>query len=136
MSDDKLAKGQQKDPGLMKALRLVVHRAGGAKRVAAMLWPQTKLGTAHQRLLACLDLRRREHFSPEELILMLRIGKDLADHAAMELLATLSGYSKPYPMATEDERADLQRRYLKAVEGQQAALAKFDEIERRRKKDR
>ena len=135
MSESSEPKGQKKDPGFMKALRLVVHRAGGAKRVAAVLWPKIKLVTAHQRVLGCLDLRRREHFSPEELIFLMRIGKEVADHSAMESFATLSGYSKPYPIATEDERVDLQRRYLKATEDQQAALAKFEEFERKWKKD-
>lgn len=120
--------GPKKDLELMKALRLIVHRGGGAKKVACWLWPGMRVPTAHGRLLASLDHRRRERLSPEEFMMLLRLGRDLADHTGMELFASMCGYSKPYSVSTEDERADVQRRYIKAATEQREAADRYEAL--------
>ena len=98
-----------------EAAREVVRAAGGTKKVAVELWPAKPLAASTQRLTDCLNHQREEKLSPDELMLLLRIGKDVSCHALIEYMSGEVGYSRPLPVSADDEKAQLMRGYIEAV---------------------
>lgn len=108
------------------ALRAIVERAGGAKNTGMRLRPSKSADEAGRWLLDCLNPSRAERLSPEDLLHLLRIGRDVGYHGAMTYLAGEAGY-RAEPVEPEDERARLQREFVEAVK----ASAKIaDKLER------
>lgn len=105
------------------ALKDIVKAAGGAKSVGCKLWPEKTPESAHRILLDCLNDSRAEKFSPEQVLLLLKIGREVNCHAAMNYVARETGYSDPTPIEPEDERARLQREFVEA----QKAMSKLAE---------
>jgi hypothetical protein len=58
---------------------------------------------------------RREHFTPSQVLWLLRAGREAGCHAAMGYLAAQAGYAEPVPVTPEDERARLQREFVQAA---------------------
>lgn len=100
---------------LNDALREVVQAAGGNKKVGTMLYPEMPADHAAGRVRDCLNPDRREVFNPEQVLLLLRIGRQCGCHSAMGYLAFESGYSTPVPMEPEDEVIRLQREFVEAT---------------------
>ena len=63
----------------------------------------------------CLNDSRREVLSPSQVILILRIGREIDCHAAMNFIARECGYSDPTPTEPESEIARLQREFVEAT---------------------
>lgn len=101
---------------IYEALRDVVRVAGGPKAVGARLWPGKSIQEAQTRLLNCLDHNRSEKLSPEDLLVLLRIGRQVGCHVAMKFLCQECGYTEPQPMEPADEKAELQRQFIEAVQ--------------------
>lgn len=99
------------------ALREVVRCAGGPKVVGAKLWPEIDPDKAGRRLSDCLNDTRREVLSPSQVMLLLKIGRQIGCHAAINFIARESGYGDPSPMEPEDEIARLQRDFVESVKG-------------------
>jgi hypothetical protein len=97
------------------ALREVVQSAGGFKVVAVRLWPDMPPDHAAGKLRDCVNSDRREHLTPGQVCLLLKIGRDAGCHAAMHFMARYAGYADPQPIEPEDERAALQREYVEAA---------------------
>lgn len=74
------------------ALRSLIDRAGGPKRVAAQLWPNKPLEQATRWLADCLNTDRAAKLDPEELVALLRIGHDADAHMAMAYIGQQAGY--------------------------------------------
>lgn len=109
------------------ALRETVQCVGGFKVVGLRLWPEMPADHAAGKLRDCLNHDRRERLSPEQLLLLLRLGREHGCHSAMHYLASESGYTTPQPLEPADERAELQRAYIESAR-HMARLA--DRIER------
>lgn len=108
------------------ALGAVVAACGGAKVVGAKLWPEKSPETAARLLKDCLNPDRPEKLSGDQMLLLLRMGRERGCHAAMQYIASDCGYTAA-PIEPEDERAKLQRDYIEAAR-QMARLA--ERIER------
>lgn len=93
----------------------VIHAAGGFKIVGQRLFPELAPDHAGNKLRACLDDERREKFSPQQIVLLLRIGRESGCHALINHITSESGYSNPYPVEPEDEIARLQREFVEAT---------------------
>jgi hypothetical protein len=63
----------------------------------------------------CLNENREARLNPEQLILLMRLGRDKGCHAAIDYICAAAGYSKPVPIEPDDEKAALQRQFIKAV---------------------
>lgn len=87
------------------ALREVVQQLGGAKAVGAVLWPEKSVEQAQVLLLACLNSERKERLSPEQLVLLLRKGREAGCHAAINFICESCGYSAPLPVNPVDAQA-------------------------------
>ena len=109
------------------ALREVVQCCGGFKAVAVRLWPDMAADHAAGKLRDCLNHDRRERLTPEQLLFVLRLGREAGCHSGMQFLSREAGYADPQPIEPEDERAALMREYVDTAK----ALAKMAErIER------
>ncbi len=97
------------------ALREVVAALGGSKKVGALMWPEKSLSEAHNLLLACLNSERRERLTPDQVLFLMRQGREAGCHAAMAFIAQHCGYAEPVPLEPEDEKARLQREFVEGV---------------------
>lgn len=87
-----------------QVLSEVVTRVG-PKEVAYRLWPTKKNGYAWLR--ECLDPDKPGKLDPQEFIAILKMGREIGIHWAMEHICDESGYERALPKSPEDERADL-----------------------------
>lgn len=99
---------------LYDALKEVIQQAGGSKVVASKLWPEKTPDSAHRILLDCLNENRAEKLSPEQVLFLMRIGREVGCHAAINYMTRESGYSDPQPIEPEDEKAKLMREFITA----------------------
>lgn len=115
---------------IYEALRDLVRAGGGAKLVGALLWPGKSVQEAQTRLLNCLDHNRPEKLSPEDLLVLLKIGRKAGCHVAMRFLLQECGYAEPVPAEPADEMAELQRRFVGAVDEQRKMLERMERLTR------
>jgi hypothetical protein len=111
-----------------EALREVIRALGGTKAIAPTLWPELSIECAHRRLLDCLNDDRRDKLSFEQVLLLLRLGRQGNCHAAMTFICRECGYSDPLPIEPADERAQLERDFIAAVKHQAALLARMERL--------
>ncbi len=103
---------------LNEALIETVVACGGSKAVGVAIWPAKGVEAAQRHLLACLNSERNEKLGPEEIELILSMGRKRGCHAVMQYLDQSLSYAEPQPIEPKDELADLLRQYL-ATRGQQ-----------------
>lgn len=97
------------------ALGTLVAALGGPKKVGPMLWPEKTLDAAAQLVRDCLNSARKERFDPEQTLLLLKKGREIGCHDAVNFICGEAGYANPAPIEPEDEYARLQREYINAV---------------------
>jgi hypothetical protein len=96
---------------IFDALGAAVQAAGGTKRVAGKLWPTLDSTSATARLRGCLNPDHAQKLCPEELLAVMRLGKEAGDNSAMEFLARELGYElKPLSPGEAKKRAKRVRR--------------------------
>ncbi|MDR0249855.1 MAG: hypothetical protein LBI35_00835 [Burkholderiales bacterium] len=100
---------------LNDALKEVVLTLGGTKRVGSMLWPEKSADEAGRRLADCLNPDRRDRLDPEQVLWLLREGRQTDCHSAMHFICASAGYAPAAPVKPEDELAALQREYIEAA---------------------
>ncbi|WP_116364432.1 hypothetical protein [Parahaliea mediterranea] len=96
------------------ALGHVCSSLGGLKVVGYMLWPALSPDSAGRKLANCLNPERPENLKPEEVMQVLRAGREKGVHSGMTYLADQCGY-EARAIEPEDERARLQRDYIAAT---------------------
>jgi hypothetical protein len=111
------------------ALREVVRACGGAKVVGCKLWPEKAPDAAARTLADCLNDARAEKLSPDQVLLLARMGRERGCHAVLAFFAAECGYAQPVPIEPEDERAALQREYIEATKVLAHLAARIDRIE-------
>lgn len=110
------------------ALGDLVRALGGPKSVGEALWPKKAPDDAAGRVKDCLNRNRRETFDAEEIMWLLKRGREVGCHGPIAWICTQSGYSVPEPVEQETELAKLLREYL-ALEGRQGELKpKIEEL--------
>lgn len=100
---------------IVDALRELVAQMGGTKAVGARMRPELPADHAGRWLADCLNGNRREHLAPEQLMWLLREGRQIGAHGAMGWIAGEAGYTSPQPLEPDDERSQLQREYIEAA---------------------
>lgn len=96
------------------ALKDIVRALGGTKKVGPMLWP-SKGAAGGDYLRDCLNAKRRETLDCEEMLTLLKWGREIGCHSAMHYLADATGYKRPEPSQPEDEASELMRRHIESV---------------------
>lgn len=99
-----------------EALGGVVLALGGAKKVGAMLWPDLPIERAAQNVRDRLNSDRRERFSPQQVVFLLRQAREAGYHAAMRWLAGECGYVAPRPAERDAQKAELQLQFVRAAQ--------------------
>jgi len=74
------------------ALRAVVKALGGYKAVGVRMRPELPMEQAKDWVRHCLDASRRERFTPDQVLWLLREARQVGFHAAMDFLAADTGY--------------------------------------------
>lgn len=110
------------------ALGDLVRAAGGPKAVGLTLKPEKSADDAAGWVKDCLNRNRREKFDPEQIMWLLRKGREVGCHDPVRWICTNSGYTAPEPVEAETELTKLLREYLE-IEGRRAHLKpKIDEL--------
>ena len=110
------------------ALREVIQAAGGYKKVGAMMFPDIPADHAAGKVRDCLNSERRERFTPEQVMMIARIGRQVGSHALMTYMARESGYADPAPVEPEDEVARLQREFVEATKSLAGLASRIEHI--------
>lgn len=110
------------------ALRETVQCCGGYKAVGLMLWPEMAADHAAGKLRDCLNPDRRERLTPEQVCLLLHLGREHGCHSAMHYIARSAGYAEPQPVEPEDERAGLMREYVEAARAMQRIAERIESL--------
>jgi hypothetical protein len=111
------------------ALREVVRACGGPKVVGCKLWPEKTPDAAARTLSDCLNDARAEKLSPDQVLLLARMGRERGCHAVVAFFASECGYAAPVAIEPEDERAQLHREYIEAVKVLAVLSSRIDRIE-------
>ena len=90
---------------ILKALDDVVRAWGTYEQVAGQLWPNIK--TAYNKLKNKLNPDHHEQFHPEEIITILKKGRELGCHTAMYFLCDEAGYERPREAAPKSRRTEI-----------------------------
>lgn len=114
------------------ALRAVVERAGGAKAVGRMLRPGKSPDEAGRWVLDCLNSSRHERFAPEDLLHVLRIGREVGYHGAKHWIDSETGYSPTPPLDPEDQQAELIRVIATASDELRRATEALERVQSRK----
>jgi hypothetical protein len=101
-----------------EALREVVRALGGPKDVGKWLFPHLPVDDAKNRINDCLNRNRRDKFDTEQLVAILRRGREVGCHAAMNFVSDQAGY-RAIPIDPREEKS-------RAVEEVAAARASLD----------
>ncbi len=108
------------------ALKAGVQFMGGAKLVAARLWPNKPIEQARKDLLDCLNRDNDRKLDAEEILSLLRMFRQAGYHGAKHWIDEEVGYQPSDPKDPEIERD----RLAEAIE---SAATKFDELTRQAK---
>lgn len=103
-----------------------VKALGGSKVVGHKLWPEKAVDAAQRHLLACLNEDKPERLTPDHLMLVLRMARDIGHHAAIFQMCSLLGYSEPQPINPKDELTELLREYLEAKKQDEGKAARIE----------
>jgi hypothetical protein len=104
-----------------------VKCCGGSKVVGSKLWPEKTVEAAQRHLLACLNEDKPERLSPDQLVYLMRLGREVGCHDIMRYMTEALGYSMPNPIDPKDEVAELLRI---SIEQRKAAARTDERIER------
>lgn len=96
--------------------RAAVQSCGGAKVVAAKLWPHMPVGEAQRKLLDCLNRERPEKLCIEEFLALLRMAKEVGFHQAKHWIDQDLGYQPTAPQDPKIERDRLADELARAAD--------------------
>lgn len=110
------------------ALGDLVRALGGPKAVGLALKPEKTGEDAAGWIKDCLNRNRREKFDPEQILWLLRRGREVGCHEPINWICANAGYSAPEPKEPETELAKLLREYLEAETRRAALQPKIEEL--------
>lgn len=87
----------------LDAARDAVKHLGGAKRVAPLLWPDKTVDNGSRYLNDCLNASRAERLTPSQVLLLMRMAREIGFHGLAEYFMREAGYSRPVPVNPETE---------------------------------
>lgn len=109
-----------------EAIKALVQALGGPKKVGLLLRPELTLDGASTWLRDCMNPDRRERLSPEQLILLMKLGRQANCNVLAAFLMGEAGYQEPHPLEPVDEYAELQREFIKYAKAQEAIAARLE----------
>lgn len=110
------------------ALRDIVKHLGGVKKVGSDMRPDLTIDNAGRWLADCLNDDRREKLSPDQVLYLLKRGREIGSHGAMAFIASECGYAAPQPIEPEDEKAALMRQYIEMGKAMLKAAERIEDL--------
>lgn len=98
----------------------------GFKDAAHALRPELKIDAAARWLADCCNPDRRYDLSPDQLALLRRMARQAGVHLLACFEMRDAGYGEPTPVEPEDERAALQREFVKQGRALQELMARLE----------
>ena len=96
--------------------RAMVQAAGGAKAVAAKLWPHKPIAEAQRELLDCLNRERPRKFCIEEFLAVMRMAREAGFHQGKHWIDADTGYQPTPPTDPKIERDRLAEELARAAD--------------------
>lgn len=128
MTDKHSAEEHLSFESIYDALRYLVQRLGGSGRVGPMIFPG-KNGRAPQHLNDCLNPSEREKLDPEELLALMKLGREAGVHVAVQFIASYLGYEKPKPIDPAIEMAQLQQTFVEGVSVLKQVMERMERVQ-------
>lgn len=101
-------------------------RAVGFEKIASELWPAKGAKEAARYLNDCLNPERAHKLSGEEILHIARRGREIGCYLITGFINMDTGFAPPVPVDPEDQKAELMRRYIAAVEEQKRINARME----------
>lgn len=114
--------------GPLDALQHLMRVLGGPKKVGYALRQGKSPDDAGRWLSNALDGDRRETLHLEDLIQLLRMGREAGCHVGLQELCRAVGYGEPQPVEPENEIAKLQREYIAATKSMEQLARRMERI--------
>lgn len=111
------------------AIGTTVMALGGYKKVGHMLRPNMKIESAYAWLKECVKTNGDQHLDQHEVLTLVREGRKVGCHAIMEFLSRDAGYETK-PKEPEDERAELQRRFLEMGKEMKFVFERLEDLKK------
>lgn len=111
------------------ALGAIVQALGGPKKVGPRMQPTKTEEDARTWLLNRLNPDRREKFDPEEIMWLICEGRKAGCHVLINYICESSQYAPPTPIDPEDQRAELQRKFIEATRNLQSMAREIQRLE-------
>lgn len=111
---------------LYDALKDCVRAIGKPCEVGKAMRPEKSQDEARTWLSNCLNPDRPEKLDPEQVLWLLREARKVNCHAAMAYIDRECGYADPQPIEPEDEKAALQREFVRASEDMKRLFARME----------
>lgn len=112
------------------ALREVVRVLGGSKAVGQWMFPHLPMDEAKNKINDCLNRNRRDKLDPEQVLAILRRGREAGCHAAKHYIDDETGYARGAPLNPADELMLLQRAYVDSVAEQRRIADRLERLTR------
>ena len=96
-----------------EALVNTVQALGGFKKVACDLRKDKSADAASSWLRDCLNPDRDARLEPEQVVELVRMGREAGCHSYMQFMAATLGYGAPTPLAKADVAAAAMAQMLK-----------------------
>jgi hypothetical protein len=111
------------------ALRAIVERVpgNGFKIVGHRLRPTKSPDAAGKWLADCLNTLRQERLDPDDVLMVLKVGREIGFHGAMQHIGGECSY-RCEPIEPQDEQAALMRDYIEAVQDAKKIAAKLERL--------
>jgi hypothetical protein len=103
-------------------------RIVGFKEIARSLWPAKGQEAAARYLNDCLNNDREQKLSGEEIMVIARRGREIGCYLITAFINAETGFALPTPIDPEDQKAELQRRYIASVQEQKAITARMERL--------
>ena len=110
------------------ALRDVVRALGGPKSAGSKLRPEIPADDAGKWLKDCLNPERRERLTPEQVLWLIREGRKVGCHSAINFIADDAGYSRPSPVEPQDQLAELQKQFIESTRQQKSIAERMERL--------
>lgn len=112
------------------AIAGAVLALGGWKKVGCLLRPELscKPDLAAQWLRDCLNPEKRERLNPHQVIHLLKLARGAGYHAAKHWIDSELGYEQGRPLDPHDEREQLQRDFIAAVQMSHRIAERLDRL--------
>jgi len=112
---------------IYEALRTIGQAYGGSKKIGGFLWPDKPIDKAAQLWTDCLNRTRPEKLDPEQVLAVLKIGRQIGCHTGAYYIAEQCGY-RFEAVEPEDERAALMRQFNESVKLQSQIVNRLEAL--------